>query len=693
MSVVAIQDTFLEGFVRLPKSEQRRVSKLIQRLRTDRSSHGLNFERCKNALDPNVYSVRLSRDYRIILVKPKHENVLLLVWVDHHDEAYRWAERKQFVANEKTGTLQMWTVQKVEEKKEADGQEKGLFSHISQRHLLRLGVTKEFLPLIQGIQTEDELRRYREDIPQDTYEYLELLASGESIQEVLAFAEELEREKFSIADAITSSSSSRTIAVITSDEQLREILEQPLDRWRVFLHPQQKAMVEKSFRGPVRILGGAGTGKTVVAMHRARYLVRHLYPDSPDKVLFTTFTTTLAKNIDELLTTMCTEQEKERIEVVGIDALAKRIVEKAYQKRVYIIRNKKLKEFWQMAAEKCGWTMEDLPFLRSEYERVIQQNGIETWEEYLSTPRIGRKKSISRSMRRQVWEAVEAFRKLKQKQGLMEFVDVLREARKWAEAHPEQQLFPYRFAIIDEAQDMHPEGLKLLRALIPQQENDLYIVGDAHQRIYSRQASLGKCGINIKGRRSKRLRINYRTTEEIRQKAVQMIESMEVDNLDGGKDVNNDISLLSGEEPIIRTFKTQQEEQQFVIEQLQHLITQEGIPPHEIAILAPDRMIVNRYFGRLRKERIDVQEFGHEQGKVQCGTMHRSKGLEFRVVFLVEVTQDHVPQAWVLAEKKKDPNELEEYINQQRSLLYVALTLAREKAYITSFGTLSELVS
>lgn len=690
MSVVAIQDTFLESFAKLPKNEQRRVSKLIQHLRTDPSGNGLNFERCKNALDPNVYSARLSRQYRIILVKPNDEDVLLLVWVDRHDDAYRWAERRQFVANEMTGTLQMWTVQ---EKKEPEANEAtvGLFAQISRRHLLRLGVTEDFLPLIQRIQNKQELKQYQGDIPQETYEYLELLASGESIQDVLDFADEMKREQLSISEAITSSSSSRTITVITSDEQLKEIMEQPFDRWRVFLHPKQKEMVEKSFRGPVRILGGAGTGKTVVAMHRARYLVRHLYPDSAGTVLFTTYTTALAKAIHNLLTTMCTDQEMERIDVVGIDKLARTIVEKVYQKRVNIIYEKKLKEFWQIAAEKKGWSTKEIPFVRSEYERVIQQNGIETWEEYLATPRIGRKKSISRSLKRQIWETVEELRNLKRQKQLMEFIDVLREARKWAEKHPDQQLFPYRFAIVDEAQDMHPEGLKLLRALIPEQANDLYIVGDAHQRIYSRQAALSKCGINVKGRRSKRLRINYRTTEEIRQKAMEMIESVEVDNLDGGKDISNDISLLSGEEPIIRTFQTQTEEQQFVIDQLKRLIS-EGIPPHEIAILAPDRTIKSRYLKRLQKERIDGQEFGSEPGKVQCGTMHGSKGLEFRVVFLVEVTQDHIPAKWLLEEKENDPNELEEYLNQQRSLLYVALTRAREKAYITSFGSLSEFV-
>lgn len=693
MRVVAIQDTFLESFAKLPKNEQRRVSKLIQQLRTDRFGNGLNFERCKNALDPNVYSARLSRHYRLILVKPSGEDVLLLVWVDRHDDAYRWAERRQFVANEMTGTLQMWTVQE-KAKNEVSETKEGLFAHISQRHLLRLGVTEQFLPLIQRIQTKEELKRYQKDIPQETYEYLELLASGEDIQEVLVFAEEMKQEQHSFSEAVTNHSSSRTITVITSDAQLKEILNQPLDRWRVFLHPQQKEMVEKSFRGPVRILGGAGTGKTVVAMHRARYLVRHLYPHTNAKVLFTTFTSTLAKTIQDLLTTMCTEKEMERIEVIGIDALARRMMERTYPQRFYILKehDKRLVEFWEIAAKKYGWSLDDLPFLHSEYERVIQQNGIETWEEYQVTPRVGRKKAISRSMRRQIWETVAEFRRLKSRKHFFEFTDVLREARKWAEAHPDQKLFPYRFAIIDEAQDFHPEGLKLLRALIPQKENDLYIVGDAHQRIYSRQATLGKCGINIKGRRSRRLRINYRTTEEIRQKAMEVIKTVEVDNLDGGRDVSNDISLLSGEEPIIRSFPTQAEEQQFVIQQLRQLIHY-GIPPHEIAILAPERTIVNRYAQRLQMEQIDVQAFGSERGKVQCGTMHNSKGLEFRVVFLVEVTQDHIPMTRLLEKKRRDPIELKEFLNQQRSLLYVALTRAREKAYITSFGPLSKFVS
>ncbi|SFJ71305.1 UvrD-like helicase C-terminal domain-containing protein [Thermoflavimicrobium dichotomicum] len=393
---------------------------------------------------------------------------------------------------------------------------------------------------------------------------------------------------------------------------------------------------------------------------------------------------------------MCTPEEMERIDVISIDALAKQIVEKA--KKITIRRvdsnSKTMNDMWEEALQRFGWTKEDGVFLRNEYERVIQLNGIETWQEYLSTPRIGRKRSISRAERKRIWDTVTYIREQKKAKNLYEYTDVLREARKWLEANPDQNTFVYRAAIIDEAQDMHQEGFKLLRALVPKTENDLFIVGDAHQRIYSRKVILSHCGINVRGQRSKRLRINYRTTEEIRRKAVEIIAGVEFDNLDGGKDQGKDISLLSGTVPEIQNFATSKQEKEFVVEKVKELIA-EGIQPNEIAILARFNHIAEAYIKELGKHRIQAQKLSPNmtkaQAEVQCGTMHNSKGLEFRVVFLVEMNEEHVPPEWVI-DKMEDEEEKNEFIKQERSLIYVATTRAREKVFITSYGAPSRLI-
>ncbi len=712
MSVVALQDTFLEAYSRIPKGEQKRIYKLIDALRLNLQNKGLNLERMREALDPNVYSVRLSDSYRVILVRPQNDDVFLLVWIDHHDEAYRWIKRKRFIPNKETRTLQMWDMEEVKGSGRTAGESpqsvgQALFAHVSDEQLYQMGVIREFIPIIRKIETLDDFGIYKPVFPGDTYEYLSFIAQGDSPEEVLQVMRELEREShaeakeaFTVSDAITSPASSRTIMVAAKDrefnEQLQEVLAQPLERWRVFLHPRQKTVVEKNYRGPVRVLGGAGTGKTVIAMHRARYLVRHFLQDG-ERVLFTTFTRTLAQNLRQLLSTMCSREEMERIDVIHIDALAKRITEKGKACPVTSIRENKLRPLWKEAMAKFGWNPSEYAFLRAEYDRVIQFNGIETWQEYLSVPRVGRKTSISRSTRKRIWNTVAYVAEKKKEKGWYEHTDVLREARKWLETNPSQTVFDYRAAVIDEAQDMHQEGFRLLRALIPEAENDLFIVGDAHQRIYSRKVVLGRCGIHVRGRRSLRLNVNYRTTEQIRQKAIEVIRHLEFDDLDGDVDRGNDISLFSGADPIIRSFRNSAEEKKYIVSRIRKLI-EKGVKRDEIAILVPTNDGVAVMEKNMdKKNNIPVDKLSAKsnpgQSKVQCGTMHNSKGLEFRVVFIAEANEDNLPNSGVLKAKQNEPDELEAYLNEQRSLLYVAMTRAREQVFITSYGPLTSLLS
>lgn len=704
MSIVALQDTFLQSYSRIPKSEQKRIYRIIDALQDQRNSKGLNLERLKT-LDPHVYSVRLSHSYRIILVRPENEDVYLLVWVDHHDAAYKWAERKRFIPNPKTRTLQMWdleqwNVEKMQEKAPSPEQP-ALFAHVTDEQLLELGVIQDYIPIIRNIYTREDFKIYKPIFPKDTAEYLEFIAQGDDPETVLEVMRELAQESqisekadtITYVEAITSPTSSRSILVAAIDgavhEQLREALEQPLDKWRVFLHPRQKAVVEKNYRGPVRVLGGAGTGKTVVAMHRARYLIRNIWKDTNDRILVTTFTQTLANNLQEVLSTMCSKEEMARIDVIHIDALARRIVEKAKRRNIYIISEKKVKELWNQALEQHNWDKSSLSFLRSEYDWAVGLNGIETWEEYMVKPRVGRKKALSRKERKRVWDTIFYVMEQKRKNHWYEFTDVLREARKWLEENPDQPFFRYRAAVVDEAQDFHQEGFKLLRALISPGDNDLFIVGDAHQRIYPRQVVLSHCGINVRGRRSMRLNINYRTTEEIRQKAVEVIQQIPFDDLDGGADQGKDISLLSGDLPVIRSFPTSQDEKKFVIWEIQKLL-KDGVLPHEIAVLAPTKHGLDQMMKRLYEAEIPAEKLGTQvQSKIQCGTIHSSKGLEFRVVFIIEANEDELPNSWLVEQKKDDSAELENYLRSQRSLLYVAMTRAREQVYVTAYGELT----
>src|SRR5690606_34729219 len=217
---------------------------------------------------------------------------------------------------------------------------------------------------------------------------------------------------------------------------------------------------------------------------------------------------------------------------------------------------------------------------------------VDTWEEYLDTPRTGRGQRISRAERKQIWDVVCDFRRRMQERGWYAFEDILRLARQWVKRN--RGVVTYRSAVVDEAQGFHAEGFKLLRELVPEGDNDLFTVRDAHQRICSRHVVLGRCGINIRGQRSKRLRLNYRTTEQIRDQAIGVLHGLTFDDLDGGIDRANDRSLIYGEAPERVHFTTQREEQEYVIQTIRELLD-EGVKSSEIAVLARSNWLAEKF--------------------------------------------------------------------------------------------------
>ncbi|SFI83527.1 UvrD-helicase domain-containing protein [Thermoflavimicrobium dichotomicum] len=704
MPTIAIQDTFLESFSQLPKSEQKRTQEMIKKLREDSFYSSLNLERFKEAADPRVYSIRVNDTYRAIVVRPEKSDVMLLVWVDHHDEAYRWAKRKRFTINPDTGVIQMWSLEEADPESSRFEESffiYGLFSHLTDKQIQALGVPEALVAEVRKIQSIQELEQKKDLLPSDAWEALQYLAHGEEYDEVVRFIEELRMEAQQLANqaneasafekAIKSIHSSRHIVVISDDEQLNEILTKPLEKWRIFLHPSQKVLVEKDYNGPVRVLGGAGTGKTVVALHRARRLVRKVL-EPHEKILVTTYNSNLADYLQECLRTMCSDSELKQMDVIAIDQLVRKIIDHYVKIPIKKVMKEPMeaKELWLKACQLSHYPEEQLAFVVQEYEQIIQNYGIETWEEYAQVSRTGRGIRISNRERERIWKVVTLYREQMDKLGWYDIIDLLHIARKWLEQNPGQ--FVYRSAVVDEAQDFHMEAFKLLRALVPAQANDLFIVGDPHQRIYSRQVILHQCGINIRGQRSKRLRINYRTTEQIREQAMKRLQGFEFDDLDGGRLRGKDTSLIYGEPPERLHFATEQEEHQFVVTKIQELL-QQGIKSYEIAVLARTNKMVEKLKNVLKKYQIPVvtltSRFVQKENGVNCGTMHCSKGLEFRIVFIVGVNKDVIPPKYTLLEKDEEKKQALE--KKERSLLYVASTRARDKLYVTSYGTPSPL--
>ncbi|SDE48304.1 UvrD-helicase domain-containing protein [Ruegeria marina] len=706
--VVAIGDDILDCLSRLPKGAYQKAAKFIMRFRSDPRSSGINYERIQNAKDDNLRSVRIDQNLRGIVLAPEKGNVYVLLWIDNHDDAYKWAVNRMARVNVASGSLQVFSVDEKSVKAEPKKEEAkpGLFDDLRDRELVRLGVPEELLSVVRKINSEADLETAEDSLPPDAYEGLYLKAAGYSYEEVMAELDRKDEDSGVASDdfetALQTDESKRKYWVADDEEELQRMLDAPLEKWRVFLHPSQRKLVERDWNGPVRVLGGAGTGKTVAAMHRARWLAEHRLTRPADRILFTTFTSNLAADIQENLRAICETDQLQRIEVVHLDAWVSAFLRSHGESRSIVFpgSNEKLDGFWTEAVTNYGSELGlETKFFQDEWSAVVQANGVSNRDQYLRAPRIGRGTRLDRKKKADIWKVFEAYRARLDEEGYLEPDDAYRLAREILESRP--STLPYKSVVVDEAQDMGPEAFRLIRALIPEAEdhpdtNSMFIVGDGHQRIYGRRVVLGRCGINIRGR-SRKLRVNYRTSEEIRKWAVSILAGVPIDDLDDGADDERGYrSLFHGPAPEIANTKNQANE----FERLGAWVGElenEGFSPKDICIIARDKRTLRLFENHLRSEEIATVEIKRRQAEdrrrqgIRLATMHRAKGLEFMAVALVAMNDGVVPNVLAI---RAAPDEAgrEEVIDAERMLVYVAATRAKKRLLVTSSGKPSEII-
>ena len=655
---VAISSDFMNAFAAVPKNMQGKVLEFITKFRKNPTASSINYEKIAQFKDPTLRSVRIDQTYRGIVKKPESGNVYMLLWVDHHDKAYAWAKNKKCNINPETGSLQVYDVGDSQPAVEKDitpqeNYKESLFASIHDRHLLKLGVPAELLPLVRNIFSDEQLEQTVAQLPTEANEALTALAAGYTLDEVFRefgkSAEEIgqvDAENFEAA--LENPDTKRRFFVVEDDLVLQEILEAPLEKWRVFLHPSQRSLVERDWNGPVRVLGGAGTGKTVVAIHRAKWLIENAFTNEHDKILFTTFTRNLAADIKENLAKICNDKLMRRIEVVNLD----RWVSGFLRKNDYtfdIDYGKRTKPLWEKALTLAPSELElDEGFYREEWERVIQPLGVSSFKDYLKASRIGRGVRLSRQNRKYIWPVFEEYRVLLNENNLREVDDAMRDA--CALLQDKGDILPYKAIVVDEAQDMSAQAFRLIRQMIPggEQKNDIFIVGDAHQRIYRHKVVLGRCGIKIIGR-ARKLKINYRTTEENRRWAVNLLKGLTFDDLDGGEDDQKGYkSLIHGISPKVECTESFQAEIDTIIKYMDQ-IEQEGGSLNEICLVARTHDLLKQYEGALKgkgKETYFIRRSEAEDRRkagIRLATMHRVKGLEFDRVIIAGVNDGIVP--------------------------------------------------
>jgi superfamily I DNA/RNA helicase len=601
-----------------------------------------------------------------------------------------------FEINPVTGSLQVFSVSEAEkavapQKKTA---EPGLLDAYADEVLLTFGVPQALLPSVRAVKTPEALLALSKHLPAEASEALTWLGEGVPIDEVQAVVtvtpvkETVNPED--LGRALDNPDTKRRFVTIKSQDDLTSILNAPLAKWRIFLHPGQEKLVTKKFNGPARVLGGPGTGKTVVAMHRARHLARQVFPEKTDRILFTTYTANLAESVEQNLRALCVD-EMERIEVVHLYAWAVRFM-KTQGVDFRVASDEEIDQSWEEALAVVGDPDFDVGFLKQEWALVVQTNGLNTLPEYLQVPRTGRGRTLTRPQRGKVWKVFEEYRSALKDRGKHEWLQVIQETRRYLEK--KKGILPYRAVVVDESQDFHPEEWKLIRALVPAGANDLFLVGDAHQRIYGRRVTLKDCGVLIQGR-STQLKINYRTTEQIRNWSMALLQGVDVDDLDGERDREEGYkSLLSGAVPEVRHFGSAEQEGKFLVATVKELLKHKQA--EEICLVArTGKLLTDRYQPLLKAAKIPsvVLEKKNDPGEpgVRLGTMHRVKGLEFPVMLVAGVNAGTVPLR--VPSVEGDSTARAEHEERERSLLFVAATRARDHLVVTSFGNPSPFLS
>ena len=486
-----------------------------------------------------------------------------------------WAKNKVFEWNSSTQTFQMYD--KPEPFKVVEIKEHTLFQDYSDDQLISLGAPKDILEFIRAIKSLEDLEKAINNLPKDVYEYLYYLAGGIPFEEIL---EEIESGK-SDKDEERSLNAQKHVYILTEDHELESILSGDFEKWKLFLHPSQRTLAYNDFNGAMKITGGAGTGKTVCALHRAKYLLGKV--DAFDKpILFTTYTTSLTKYLNSVAAGM--DLDSSFVKIQNFDKLIREIaIDPAYSiinKNEGLIHSNQELELWREVIE-YNPSRFDENFLQEEYNTVILPNEVVSRDQYYKTSRTGRNVRIGRKDKSEIWELILEFKKTKGAN-----FTKLELIQKLINFFSTSDKKPFSSLICDEVQDFSNMELTLMRELVEERQNDLFFVGDPYQNIYGRRINFSSCGINVRGRRSRKLKVNYRTTEEIKKKAVHVIEGEVFENFDGGEEARSGyVSLMHGLEPSYQTFDSPEKEDTYILEKLKLLLDKEVFSPDEILFI------------------------------------------------------------------------------------------------------------
>lgn len=682
-----IHDSFFDSFSTLPKQIQKKTREFLKKFKENPTSSAINYEKIVSFIDKSLRTVRIDNKYRAIVQAPESGDSFHLLWVDNHDEAMDWAKNKIFEWNKITQGFQLFEQVTNEIVVKSSSSDKApLFHFLSDLDLEAIGTPKKMIDLVRSFISMSDLNNCKANLPNDVYEYLYYLAEGISLDEIL---EDINSGKTEL-NQMQSNNALKHAIIVTDDTQLEEILNGNFEKWKLFLHPSQRNLAYRNYNGPVKVTGGAGTGKTVCALHRVKYLSEKLDVFNPP-ILFTTYTKSLTQYLHETVRGLGISDGQ--VEINNIDKLifdlANNPKNKIFETKVGYLTAEQEKHVWSDVLEKLPSEFDE-EFFYSEYNDVVLTQNIKSLDEYITASRIGRNSRIGRKDKIDIWKVFEEFQK--QKAGNYSKLELCNTLTAYFKT---QKNKPYSFLICDEIQDFSNPELSLLRSLVDEKENDMFLVGDPFQNIYKKSLNFAKSGIVVKGRRSRKLKINYRTTEEIKHLAVKIVSNLQVDNFEGNEEtLKGYLSLMHGNPPTYKTFVNPEDEDNYIIEKLRMFIIEDSLLPNEICISARTNIGIDEIKKSLNASNIkylDLSSNKQNENAVNVSTFHNMKGHEFKIVFVTGMSANTIPYKHFNYNNLSEKDRIS-YDQQERSLYYVVFSRAIQSIFITGVGEKSNWI-
>jgi len=469
-------------------------------------------------------------------------------------------------------------------------------------------------------------------------------------------------------------------ALITVEEIERALFasvsSRPVEEWMTYLHPDQARLARRSFNGPSRIRGAAGTGKTVVGLHRAAYLAR----TRPGKVLVTTLVRTLPVVLSSLMETMAPDVS-DRIEFTGVHAFAQRLLRERGQHVTLnsVKADRAFDHAWAKVGRDglLGRIDPRKDYWHDEVISVIKGRGLTRFDQYATLARVGRRRALATDARTAVWQLYSEYDRALREANIHDFADVILLAEKSLRIHP---LEGYSAVIADEAQDLSCAMIRMLHALVGDAPDGLNLIGDGQQTIYPGGYTLAEANVSLAGRGVVMTK-NYRNTVEIADFAASVVAGDDFDDIEGepaSMDVASEI-VRHGARPRVSRFISRRAHDKSVVAQVRNLLAA-GVAGGDIAVLtqtnyaADDLMEVLSAAG-IRTVDLHLYD-GRTTSAVKVGTIKRAKGLEFKQVLVVRAPARLLEPVGMVEAAVAERRELD------RRELYVAMTRARDGLWV-----------